>query len=64
VMKIPIEAFHRFGPVDYQNHITVDGRLRSTVKDREGFEMLLEAMKRQSHHFHELFLSDKYLKRN
>ena len=61
-MRIPIKAFHRYGLVDYQNYVTIDEKLRSTVSDIAGFRELLQQINTLPHFFHELFLTDRFLK--
>lgn len=63
-MQIPIEAFHRYGPVIFLDYVTIDGRLRSQVKDAKGFRKVLEDIREIPHFFHELFLTDRFLKKD
>jgi hypothetical protein len=60
-MEIPIEAFHRYGIVGYQDFVTIDKNLRSRVKDIDGFRGCLESIRDYPHFFHELFLTDNYI---
>lgn len=60
-MKIPIGAFHRYGILGYQDFITIDKKLRSKVRNVEGFRDLLESIRDYPHFFHELFLTNDFL---
>ena len=53
---IPIEIYHRYGILEYQDHVNIDARFKSTVKDRQGLVNLLNSIKRYPHFFHELFV--------
>ncbi|MFH1133389.1 MAG: hypothetical protein V1735_02785 [Nanoarchaeota archaeon] len=60
-MKIPIAASHQYGILGYQDFVTIDERLRSDVRDVEGFKELLESLSDYPHFFHELFFTDEFI---
>ena len=54
-MNMKIDAHHRFGIVEYQEHVTIDERLKSKIRNIESFKYFLESLIGFPHFYHELF---------
>ncbi|MBI4439546.1 hypothetical protein HY638_01080 [Candidatus Woesearchaeota archaeon] len=59
-MRIPISANHQYGLTQYQDFVEINERLRSTVRNKEGFKQLLGELEGFPHFFHEFFLTNDF----